>query len=379
MEMNVNSQYLFLDGKKYGAHNWHTLIESIGDDKTSPISDLVDFLRSWFNDSPLMAVRTSGSTGTPKELLVRKEQMIQSAHLTCDFLNLQSGDTALLCMDLRYIGAMMVVVRALVAGLNLIVRRASGHPLADVRGKLTFAAMVPLQVYNTLQIPAEKQQLEQTAILIIGGGAIDNALEAEIRRLPGEIYSTYGMTETLSHIALRRLNGTSASERYVPFPSVALSLSPENTLVIQAPLVCDDVLQTNDIARIYSDGSFTILGRKDNIINSGGIKIQAEVVEKFFRDFVIVPFVITSVPDQRLGQALTLLIKNPLDFDERDMEEDVIGVIKEIMEELLEKRGLMNLQHYYRPRHILFVDYIPQTENGKIDRIGCRKLAERLL
>lgn len=217
--------------------------------------------------------------------------------------------------------------------------------------------MVPLQVYNTLQVPEEKERLKQTDILIIGGGAIDEALEAEIKHLPTAAYSTYGMTETLSHIALRRLNGTLASEHYYPFSSVKLSLSVENTLVIDAPLVCDEILQTNDIAHIYPDGSFMILGRKDNVINSGGIKIQAEEMEKLLRPFIPVPFVITSVPDQRLGQAVTLLIVGQLDTRE------------------LENKLQTTLEPYYRPKHIFITKFIPQTENGKIDRVGCRTLA----
>lgn len=195
--------------------------------------------------------------------------------------------------------------------------------------------MVPLQVYNTLQVPEEKERLKQTDILIIGGGAVDEALETEIKYLPTAVYSTYGMTETLSHIALRRLNGASASEHYYPFPSVKLSLSVENTLVIDAPLVCDEILQTNDIARIYPDGSFMILGRKDNVINSGGIKIQAEEMEKLLRPFIPASFVITSVPDQRLGQAVTLLIVGQLDTRE------------------LENKLQTTLEPYYRPKHIL--------------------------
>ena len=257
----------------------------------------------------------------------------------------------------------MVVVRSLVVGLNLIVRPASGHPLSDINVPLKFAAMVPLQVYNTLHTPEEKEQLKQTDILIIGGGAVDEALEAEIKTLPIAVYSTYGMTETLSHIALRRLNGASASEHYYPFSSVTLSLSPENTLVIEAPLVCDDILQTNDIARIYPDGSFIILGRKDNVINSGGVKIQAEEIEKILRPFIPLPFVITSVPDQRLGQAVTLLIAGQVDT-------------KEIETNL---QNILELKPYYRPRYILTTDYIPQTKNGKISRVDCRALALRIL
>lgn len=353
-------QRLLLQGKEYTAGDISRLVAEGAENCPPALWDLYFFLEKWFDASPVIIVHTSGSTGTPKELVVRKDRMMQSARLTCEFLNLQAGDTALLCMNLRYIGAMMVVVRSLVAGLNLIVRPASGHPLSDIEEPLRFAAMVPLQVYNTLRVPEEKERLEQTDILIIGGGAVDDSLEAEMSALPTAIYSTYGMTETLSHIALRRLNGDTASKHYYPFPTVELSLSAESTLVIKAPLICGEVLQTNDIACLYPDGSFTIAGRKDNVINSGGIKIQAEEMEKRLRPFIPVPFVVTSVPDPRLGQALTLLIAGQVDVRE------------------LESKLQTVLDAYHRPRHIFMTESIPQTENGKTDRAGCRILARQM-
>ena len=353
-------QRLLLQGMEYTAGDISRLVAEGAKNCPPALWDLYFFLEKWFDASPVITVHTSGSTGTPKELVVRKDRMMQSARLTCEFLNLQAGDTALLCMNLRYIGAMMVVVRSLVAGLNLIVRPASGHPLSDIEEPLRFAAMVPLQVYNTLRVPEEKARLEQTDILIIGGGAVDDSLEAEMSALPTAIYSTYGMTETLSHIALRRLNGDTASKHYYPFPSVELSLSAESTLVVKAPLICGEVLQTNDIACIYPDGSFTIAGRKDNVINSGGIKIQAEEMEKRLRPFIPVPFVVTSVPDPRLGQALTLLIAGQVDVRE------------------LESKLQTVLDAYHRPRHIFMTESIPQTENGKTDRAGCRILARQM-
>lgn len=353
-------QRLLLQGKEYTAGDISRLVAEGAENCPPALWDLYFFLEKWFDASPVIIVHTSGSTGTPKELVVRKDRMMQSARLTCEFLNLQAGDTALLCMNLRYIGAMMVVVRSLVAGLNLIVRPASGHPLSDIEEPLRFAAMVPLQVYNTLRVPEEKERLEQTDILIIGGGAVDDTLEAEISALPTAVYSTYGMTETLSHIALRRLNGDTASKHYYPFPTVELSLSAESTLVIKAPLICGEVLQTNDIACLYPDGSFTIAGRKDNVINSGGIKIQAEEMEKRLRPFIPVPFVVTSVPDPRLGQALTLLIAGQVDVRE------------------LESKLQTVLDAYHRPRHIFMTESIPQTENGKTDRAGCRILARQM-
>lgn len=360
MIFDRQQQRLLLEGKEYAPEDISRLVAEGAGNCPSALWDLYLFLNEWFDASPVITVHTSGSTGVPKELVVRKDRMMQSARLTCEFLNLQAGDTALLCMNLRYIGAMMMVVRSLVAGLNLVVRPASGHPLSDVEVPLKFAAMVPLQVYNTLRVPAERKRLEHTDILIIGGGAVDDSLEAELKTIPIAAYSTYGMTETLSHIALRRLNGEAASKCYYPFPSVELSLSAENTLIVKAPLICDDVLQTNDIACLCSDGGFTIAGRKDNVINSGGIKIQAEEMENRLQPFIPVPFAVTAVPDPRLGQALTLLIAGKPDIKE------------------LENKLQAVLETYYRPKHIFITELIPQTENGKIDRTGCRILAQQM-
>ena len=360
MIFDRQQQRLLLEGKEYAPEDISRLVAEGVENCPPALWDLYLFLNEWFDASPVITVHTSGSTGVPKGLVVRKDRMMQSARLTCEFLNLQAGDTALLCMNLRYIGAMMMVVRSLVAGLNLVVRPASGHPLSDVEVPLKFAAMVPLQVYNTLRVPAERKRLEHTDILIIGGGAVDDSLEAELKTIPIAAYSTYGMTETLSHIALRRLNGEAASKCYYPFPSVELSLSAENTLIVKAPLICDDVLQTNDIACLCSDGGFTIAGRKDNVINSGGIKIQAEEMENRLQPFIPVPFAVTAVPDPRLGQALTLLIAGKPDIKE------------------LENKLQAVLETYYRPKHIFITELIPQTENGKIDRTGCRILAQQM-
>ena len=322
--------------------------------------DLDLFLSEWHNDSPVLEVQTSGSTGTPKRITVRKKQMENSARLTCDYLGLRQGDKALLCMPLRYIAGKMMVVRSLVAGLDLVVREPSGHPMQDVETPLRFAAMIPLQVYNTLQVPEERERLCRTDILIVGGGSIDRELEKEIQALPNQVYSTYGMTETLSHIALRRLNGPDASPYYTPFPSVSLSLSADNTLVINAPLVTDETLVTNDVAELLPDSRFRILGRKDNIINSGGIKIQIESVEEALRPIISANFAITSVPDPKFGEAVVLLIEET-------------EAARKFLADALE-----TIPKYQRPKHILQVEAIPLTGSGKIDRAACRKLAIQL-
>lgn len=314
---------------------------------------LEEFLREWHNDSDRVLVHTSGSTGRPKPMWVEKQKMLNSARITCDFLGLKPGDTALLCMNLKYIGAKMVVVRALERHMHLVAVEPSGHPMASLITKgvpaPTFAAMVPLQVYDTLQVPAEASLLRQTKHLIIGGGAIDDALELALRDFPHAVWSTYGMTETLSHIALRRLNGPEASLWYRPFPSVDVTLNSEGCLVIHAPLVHDGPLVTNDRAEIVESKGFRILGRKDNVIVSGGIKIQIEEVEQKLKPYLRAPFVIGKRTDTKFGEAMVLLTE-ATDTD------SVLEVCRCV------------LPKYWVPREVRHVDHIPMTETGKPKR-----------
>ncbi|MBR5611745.1 MAG: AMP-binding protein, partial [Bacteroidaceae bacterium] len=160
------------------------------------LQDLEAFLNEWRNEEPTVWVHTSGSTGTPKPMLVEKERMRTSARLTCKFLGLQEGDSALLCMPLQYIAGKMVVVRSEVANLKLIPIAPSGHPLANLQETPTFAAMIPMQVYNSIQVKEEKEKLMKIKHLIIGGGSIDPSLAQTLKDFPNHVWSTYGMTET---------------------------------------------------------------------------------------------------------------------------------------------------------------------------------------
>lgn len=359
MWMERDKQGLILEGQVFTHEGLLDFLN--GDVCRSDVEreDLWNFLRDWLDDSPWMTVHTSGSTGAPKFLQVRKDRMMNSARITCEFLGLVPGDSAYLCMPLQYIAGKMMVVRALVAGLNLIYRKPSGHPMVQIDCPLRFAAMVPMQVFNSMQTEAEKDKLRRVDNLIIGGGAVEDTLVRALQEMPGAIYSTYGMTETLSHIALRRLNGPDASGYYKPFPTVKVSLSPEETLVIEAPLVCEEKLVTNDIGRIFSDGTFMILGRKDNTVNSGGIKIQLEEVETCLTRILNFPFALTSIADERLGEALVLL------------------VTENIPEEILKQNISEQVEDRYRyPKFIFYVREIPKTGSGKVDRAACRKLAE---
>lgn len=344
---------------------------------------LEDFFSEWNNDSDRVLVHTSGSTGKPKPMMVEKKRMLNSARITCDFLGLKPGDSALLCMSLDYIAGKMVVVRSIERHLHLISVSPSGHPLKnidlkdvngkDVNGEITFAAMVPMQVYNTLQVPEERERLTHIRHLIIGGGAIDASLEKELQALPGNIaiWSTYGMTETLSHIALRRINGAEASEWYQPFDSVKISQTEEGCLVIDAPLVCAETLVTNDIVEIepyiynkVEKTRFRIKGRKDNVICSGGIKIQIEEVETLLKPHLEKPFMLAKKKDEKFGEIAVLLTE---DEDLKKVEATIRRLLSGKSDDS-DNSSESKSHKYWIPREYLHVDHLPLTETGKPKR-----------
>ena len=331
---------------------------------------LEDFFSEWNNDSDRVLVHTSGSTGKPKPMMVEKKRMLNSARITCDFLGLKPGDSALLCMSLDYIAGKMVVVRSIERHLHLISVSPSGHPLKDVNEEITFAAMVPMQVYNTLQVPEERERLSRIRHLIIGGGAIDATLEQELQSLPGDIaiWSTYGMTETLSHIALRRINGDEPSEWYQPFDSVHISQTEEGCLVIDAPQVCAETLVTNDIVEIepyiYNKVEklrFRIKGRKDNVICSGGIKIQIEEVETLLKPHLEKPFMLAKKKDGKFGEIAVLLTE---DEDIKKVE----ATVRRLLSDESEKSSDHKKYKYWIPKEFRYVEHLPLTETGKPKR-----------
>ena len=327
---------------------------------------LEEFLNEWNSDSPKVLVHTSGSTGKPKPMWVEKEKMLNSARVTCDFLGLKPGDTALLCMPLDYIAGKMVVVRAIERHMRLVCVKPSGHPLASVE-PTTFAAMVPLQVYNSMKVPEEKAKLMRIRHLIIGGGAIDAELASELRDFPNQVWSTYGMTETLSHIALRRLNGEDASEWYTPFDGVEISKDEEDSLVINAPLVHDGVLKTNDRVEMRTDDitgkrQFRVLGRKDNVIDSGGIKIQIEDVERRLKPCLPMQFMITKAPDRKFGEIVVLL------YEGNNLSPD----------HLLDLCAKV-LPAYWVPKRFVNVARLPMTGTGKPARAEAERMVKTVV
>lgn len=316
-----------------------------------------EFIKQWNDGGITLEVHTSGSTGTPKVMHVEKSRMLASARATCDFLGLKKSDTALLCMSVDYIAGKMMVVRAIERDLNLMTVEPSSHPLAlpdfsdEMGKKLDFAAMVPMQVYGSLQVPREREILGRIRHLIIGGGPLDPSLEEELRGFENAIWHSYGMTETLSHIALRRVSGPEASSWFTPLPGITLSVNGHGCLVIDAPHLCPERLVTRDVVEMEQEGGlqrFKVLGRIDNVINTGGVKVHIEQVERVLASQITCPFLITKCPDPKFGEIVVMLLEgNDLD----------ISIAMGECERCLDK--------YARPKHILAVTSLPLTPTGK--------------
>lgn len=348
---------------------------------------LDSFLAEWNSDDAFLTVHTSGSTGKPKMLRVEKSRMRASAEMTCNFLELTSDDTALLCMPLDFIAGKMMVVRSLVRGMRLISVKPSSNPMNGIDEIPTFAAMVPMQVYNCINDKESCEKLKKIKHLIIGGGAIDKNMAEQLKKFPNAVWSTYGMTETLSHIALRRLNGDDASDFYTPFEDVTLSADNDGCLCIDAPKVCSEVLRTNDIVEFKKGSSaFRVFGRKDNVINSGGIKIQIEEIESVLTGVIEGSFAISKLKDVKYGEIVVLLVAAPDICKRYDR-----GIVSDVdiisaghddisLEELKYIRSKINvsLPRYWKPKKILFCKDIPHTGTGKIARRDVLMMLEKI-
>ena len=328
-----------------------------------------EFIAQWRDGSDTVEVCTSGSTGDPKVMRVEKSHMLASARATCDFLGLQPGDTALLCMSVDYIAGKMMVVRAIERNLKLLTVKPSSHPLAlpdfsdEMGKKLDFAAMVPMQVYSSLQVPREREILGKIRHLIIGGGPLDSSLENELRGMDNAIWHSYGMTETLSHIALRRVSGKEASSWFTPLPSVTLTTNDDQCLVIDAPHLCPERLVTRDVVEMMPDSQcFKVLGRIDNVINTGGVKIHIEQVERALAPHIACPFLITKCPDSKFGEIVVMLLQGDAD--------DMAAA-----QAACERR----LSKYARPKYILTVPSLPMTATGKPARSRAEEIAREAL
>ncbi len=321
--------------------------------------EIYDFLGLFLGKGELDLVQfTSGTTGDPKKVSLTREAMLLSARRTLDYLDLQAGDSALLCLPVRYIAGKMMVVRALLGGMNLVIRDPSGRPLEGVKEELSFAAMVPLQIYESLK---HGDPLFKISKLIIGGGDLAKSLEKELARVKSpEAYLTFGMTETCTHFALKRINGSSPQTRYMPMEGVELSQDHRACLVVNVPGITQSPVITNDLVEMdESHKGFAWKGRYDNVINSGGIKIIPELVEQKACLCTGEECLVLSETDPKLGERLVLLVEYPTANPPTGQ---WLSCLKN------------SLSAYEIPKRIITVAEMPRNNSLKPDRTSAARL-----
>lgn len=307
--------------------------------------ELGNFLLDWLDDSDYVVVKTSGSTGKPKKLKIKKQAMVNSAIATGDFFNLKPGDKVLHCLPSNFIAGKMMMVRAIVLGLELDMVEPAVLPLIDYEKDYAFCAFTPMQVKSFAKY------FERIKTVIVGGGQVSNPIKASIQDKKPHIYETYGMTETVSHIAVKKLNNFIGEEEEAYFntlPDITVSKDARGCLVINAPHLSDDKIVTNDLVEIYSNTNFEWLGRFDNVINSGGIKLFPEQIEKKLQSKIKEEFFITGKQDDTLGEKLVLIIES----DKNILDDSIFE----------------GLEKYEKPKEIIAIPKFKETTSGKIHR-----------
>ena len=297
-----------------------------------------DFLLDWFDDKEYIEMKTSGTTGLPKLIKLEKQAMIQSALATGDFFKLQPGDKVLLCLPAKFIAGKMMLVRSLILGLDLDITEPTTEPLHLNTNQYDFVAMVPLQVQNSIE------SLINVKKLIIGGAKMDVSLEEKLLPLKTEIYETYGMTETITHVAAKKVG----EKFFTVLPRVEISKDNRGCLVIKVPAISEEPIMTNDLVELTAQNQFSFLGRIDNVVNSGGIKLIPEQIEAKLTDKINTRFFVTGIPDSVLGEKLILVIEG----ENKNFPSDFFDV----------------LEKYEKPKEIVFVPKFKENENGKLLR-----------
>jgi len=297
-----------------------------------------NFLLDWFDQKDFIEMQTSGTTGAPKLIKVQKQAMVHSAMATGEFFDLLPDIKVFHCLPTQFVAGKMMLVRAFILGWDLDLVAPVSNPLQNNDTEYDFAAMVPLQAEQSLG------KLQQIKKVILGGAKVSEALSNKLEILPTKIYETYGMTETITHIAAKRIG----EEAFTTLPNVRVSEDDRHCLVIDPYVICDEPIVTNDVVKVLDQNHFIWLGRYDNVINSGGVKLFPEQIEEKLSSKIQRRFFVKGIPDEKLGEKLVLVIEG----DTYDVDDAIFA----------------KLDKFEKPKEILFVQHFAQTGSGKLQR-----------
>lgn len=320
-----------------------------------------ELIVAWQKGDKYFPMQTSGSTGEPKTFLLERDKIEHSAEMTARLFGLNEGDNLLLCLGTHYVAGFMMIMRALVNSCNLVVTEVASDPfqILPENVRIDFASFIPMQMEMLLQKEKYIGILNGMKAILVGGAPVNDSLAEKIQRLKVPVVQTYSMTETYTHLAIRYLNGEKRSEYYYPLPGVTLSSDERGCLVIRAYLTNQQPLITNDLVEFQPDGSFKWIGRWDNVINSGGVKIQLEEIENALHDVLQANGIkrnlfATGIPDDRLGQKLVAVIEG------QELPVEVLNAVREKLKN--------SLSTYELPKEFYFINEIPLTRTGKVNR-----------
>lgn len=322
--------------------------------QSESLKDLyLNFIKDWEANKSI-TVNSSGSTGEAKEIFLTKDQLMLSASKTIHFFNLSSGIKALLCLSMNTIAGKMMIARSIVGNWDLTICEPTSNPLHDLNDDFDFAAFVPLQLQKIIDEDVEK--LKRIKIIIVGGAPISNTLENQLKTHGITVFQTFGMTETVSHIALKKM-GLQSEKNYKTLTGITVS-EKNDKLIIDYPEMQKEAFVTNDLVRIIGPNEFEWIGRADFMINSGGIKLNPELVEDKLNHFIKSPFFITGIFDEKLGMKLALVIESI----------ENIHISKKELQEFLEK--------YEIPKVYAILNSFVKTESGKTNRFQTLNLIQ---
>ncbi len=306
--------------------------------------DYYNFLKSWFNDKDYILTNTSGSTGKPKEIKLNKLDLIESSKLTARYFDLKVGDKIINCLPIKYIAGKMMLVRSLVLGLDLHIFPVTSSPILDLKKHYELIAFTPIQLENSIPF------IEKIKKVLVGGSPVQDSLKEKILKSKSTVYETYGMTETITHVAVRNLS--IGEKEFTTLPGIEIG-KIDNCLFIKPNHLSIEVVQTNDVVEFTNKNQFLILGRRDFIINSGGVKINPEAIEKKLSKYISAEFVISSIDHNKFGEVVALVFK------------------KNIPDNY--KKAFTDLSKYEIPKEVLAIDNLPKI-NGKLNRLKIRNL-----
>jgi O-succinylbenzoic acid--CoA ligase len=312
--------------------------------------EVLDFASKLLDDKAKIKVETSGSTGKPKVIKFAKSAFAVSARATNTHFSLHSESTALLALPMRYIAGKMMVARAILGGYNLLAIEPDGTPLKNIAN--TRIDFMPLTPYQALKSAEETPaSLRNVGAVLIGGAQVSEALQARLSSLGVKAYVSFGMTETLSHFAIATLD-KNPEIKYAPLKGVSLKTKKNGQLSVKWKGITDGWLSTNDLVDLHDEG-FVWLGRGDHLINSGGIKVIPEMVEKRLAHLIHGNFFVAGIPHKRLGEEVALFVET------RNSPYPV---------------SLTDVQHalsdtpFWQPRKIVDVERFLYTASGKVKR-----------